>query len=150
MATTETTPGVTPLVELGPKNVKRVGRKGLAVVEEMAREGATNTAIAKALKMYRGTFADILKRQPEVEEALVRGRAEMEGELTDLLLTAARKGNVVAAIYLTKARCAWREGDAPQTNIQINTTAPEVVDVTPVAQRIDAMLADLRNREAAE
>ena len=115
-------------------NTRRIGRKGVALIETMASEGATNTTIAKRLKINRDTLLEIRKRQPEVEEALARGRGALEDELTDILLTKARKGETVAAIFLAKARCGWREGDLPPgqhvtNNTQVNITmAPPMSD----------------------
>ena len=94
-------------------NTRRIGRAGVLRVEELARGGLTDTSIARALKINRETFRIIRQRQPEVDEALARGRAVLEDELTDILLSKARNGETVAAIYLTKARCGWREGDLP-------------------------------------
>jgi hypothetical protein len=102
---------------------KRIGRKGLEIIEEMARDGHPDVSIAKALRMHRETFRMCRRRQGEVDEALARGRAALESELAHLLLQHARKGNVVAAIFLAKARCGWREGEAPadtRPNITIN------------------------------
>jgi hypothetical protein len=128
--------------ELGPLVVRAGGHgnprvvtpAGLVVVERLAREGLADMSIAAALRMDRETFRQLRGRQPDVEEALARGRSGLEDELTDLLLQRARDpkhpGCVVAAIYLTKARCGWREGDmAPGSqvvhaeNVQINMPA---------------------------
>ena len=110
-------------------NTRRLGRAGTSQVERLASEGNSDTSIAKALRIDRETFRNIRKRQPEVDEALARGRAMLEDELTDILMTHAREGNVVAAIYLTKARCGWREGDLPPgqqvtNNTQVNILIP--------------------------
>ena len=107
----------------------RISETGAEMVERLAAEGNSDTSIAKALQIDRGTFRDIRKRQPEVDEALARGRASMEDELSDILMSHAREGNVTAAIYLTKARCGWREGDLPPgqqitNNTQVNILIP--------------------------
>jgi len=124
-ASQEVTSKVTLVARNEAGQSRRVTDAGAAVVERMAANGNSNTSIAKALNIARSTLDEIRKRQPEVEEALARGRAALEDELSDILMTHARDGNVVAAIYLTKARCGWREGDLPpgstvsQTNVNI-------------------------------
>ena len=111
----------------------RIGRKGAVVVERLAAEGNSDTSIAKALHIDRETFRNIRKRQPEIDEALARGRASLEDELTDILMTHAREGHVVAAIYLTKARCGWREGDVPPSQQVTNNTQVNIVIPPPMS-----------------
>jgi hypothetical protein len=80
-------------------------------------------SIARALRMSGETLRLIRKRDPRVQEALDRGRATLEVELTHLLLEQARNGHVVAMIYLTKSRCGWAEGQPPadtRPNVTIN------------------------------
>lgn len=132
-AAAKVTPGVTSNADIVARNergqTRRIGRKGVSIIEQMAAEGHSDTSIAKALRIARSTFHNIRKRQPEVDEALAQGRAALEDELSDILMTHARNGNVVAAIYLTKARCGWREGDLPPgqqvtNNTQVNILIP--------------------------
>lgn len=103
---------------------------GLAVIERLAAEGNADATIAKALGMNRKTFAQYLREDggdERVIEAYYTGKARLADELTDILLTHARNGNVTAAIYLSKARLGWRDqgpatpavGSAVQVNIQI-------------------------------
>jgi hypothetical protein len=98
---------------------------GLAVIEEMAALGNDQRTIAKRLGMDRKTMTDMRRRIPEVDDAFERGLAALGDELTHLLLGQARKGNVVAAIYLTKARLGWREGDAPDARPNITINLPD-------------------------
>lgn len=60
-----------------------------------------------------------------MDEAFERGLAALGDELTHLLLKSARNGNVVAAIYLTKARLGWREGDSPEARPNITINLPD-------------------------
>ena len=69
--------------------------------------------------------------QPEVDEAWESGIAGLADELTHILLQHARKGNVVAAIFLAKARLGWREGDAPEARANIVINLPDAA--TPEA-----------------
>jgi hypothetical protein len=106
---------------------RRIGRAGVTLVEKMARDGATDTTIARTLRIARDTFRSIRQRQPEVEEALARGRAVLEDELTHILLAKARGGETVAAIYLTKARFGWREGETPPSSSVTNNTQVNII-----------------------
>jgi hypothetical protein len=99
---------------------------GLGVIKRMARNGQSKASIAHSLGISLDKFKDALRAQPEVQEALTVGLAGLEDELANILLTHARSGtkfSLVAAIYLTKARCGWRENDGPpeqRPNVIIN------------------------------
>ena len=79
-------------------------QRGLALIEERAKEGAPNTRIAAALGISRYCFADLLRRQPDAQESLARGRSANEEELVEILMAKARKGDTVACLFLLKAR----------------------------------------------
>lgn len=116
---------------------------GLRVIQAMAAEGQDQATIAGQLGMHRKTLMDIVKRCPEVEEAVNAGKAALADELTHHLLAAARKGNVVAAIYLTKARLGWVEGVAPETR-------PNIIINLPDAATPEAYLKAIKVIEPAE
>lgn len=111
-----------------------VTEHGLAQIKADAERGLANATIADRLGIGRRVFYDIKKRDPRVVEALDTGRARLEDELTDLLLKKARGGDTVAMIYLTKARCGWRDqgplDGAQSVNVQVNhygsMTTPEL------------------------
>ena len=120
-----------------------VNDDGLALVQAMARECRDLETIAATLGISKDTFRNIRKRQPEVQEAIDRGRAGLGDEISDLLLLQARQGNTTAAIYLSKARLHWRDigpipGEASAPNINITINAPmdateweRMINVTP-------------------
>ena len=116
-----------PLVTVdGPTRKKAIGRKGCEVIEDMARNGDTDTSISKRLRLNRETFRFCRQRQPEVQEALDRGRAGFEDEMKDILVEAARDPKnpkqVTAVIFLLKGRCGWREvGEHPGTVVNAST-----------------------------
>ena len=93
-------------------HTRRVGARGVAIVEEMARDGCSQTTIAKRLRVAESTFREIKRRQPEVSEALERGYSAMEDELVCGLMERFRsgilnpsdKGAITAAIFLLKTR----------------------------------------------
>ena len=105
-------------------NTRRIGRQGVAQIEDMAREGMSLATIAKQLRMSRTTLNEIRKRQPEVEEAIERGYSGMEDELVDLLMLRARNldhpGGTTAAIFLLKSRRGYEGTKTPQHLTIIN------------------------------
>lgn len=103
---------------------------GYCLIERMSAGGRNLASIAGALGISCETFRALRRRDPEAQEALERGRAALGDELTDILLEHARKGMTIAAIFLAKARCGWREGEGMEgartvNNTQINITLPE-------------------------
>ncbi|MFV0298430.1 MAG: hypothetical protein ACK5JT_20200 [Hyphomicrobiaceae bacterium] len=120
-----------------------VNDDGIALVQALARECRDIETIAATLGICKTTFREIRKRQPEVQQALDRGRAGLGDEISDLLLLQARQGNTTAAIFLSKARLHWRDqgpipGEAAAPNISITINAPmdaneweQMINVTP-------------------
>lgn len=109
----------------------RITELGCKVIEFYAAHGLTQTVIARRLGMTIRSFGACLSRQEEVREAMTAGSSEMEDELSECLMGMARRGNVIAAIYLTKARLGWRDNDVPveqKSNLQIVINAPLSVD----------------------
>jgi hypothetical protein len=106
--------------------------EGLKVLAAMAAGGQDPRSMAKKLGLgSHATLLAIAKRDSEVAETLDVGKAQLADELTHLLLANARKGNVVAQIYLTKARLGWREGDTPDARPNIIINLPDAA--TPEA-----------------
>jgi len=124
----------TDLVKRTPRNGKAktsLTDGGLERLEALAGAGNDQRTIAKELGIAWSTFRDLRDRDEAVQEALARGQGTLADELTHHLLKAARGGNVVAAIYLTKARLGWVEGQvpdgAPKTAVQVNIQIPRAM-----------------------
>lgn len=109
------------------KSLYRVGARGLKVVEELAARGCNITTIARALRMSRDSFIAVRRRQPEVEEAYIRGLAVEHDKLVSNLRTMADEGNLVANIFLLKSRHAYREGEPMEVNVNVKTGGVLVV-----------------------
>lgn len=116
---------------------------GLAAIEAMAAEGQDQRTIAKRLGIHVKTLDVIRKANADVDEAFGRGLAALGDELTHHLLNAARNGNIVAMIYLTKARLGWREGDTPEARPNITINLPD-------SQTPEAYMRSIRVIEAPE
>lgn len=88
--------------------------EGVALIEKLASEGYSNARIASQLGIDRKTLTDIRKRQPEVQEAIDRGKAADEQVLTDELRRRALApgGSDAALFFYLKCKHGWREGDA--------------------------------------
>lgn len=109
----------------------RVTPLGCQIVKFYAENGLSHTMIGTRLGIKRETFHRCMRDQPEVAEALAAGKGEAEYELQECLMGMARRGNVIAAIYLTKARHGWRDNDPPpeaKSNLQIVINAPLSAD----------------------
>lgn len=90
-----------------------ITKAGLEAIERMARAGHSDVSIAKALGTCKRGLQNLKLHNPTVQDALDAGRAGLEDELSDILLEVARnrehKMQTIAAMYLTKARCGWRD-----------------------------------------
>jgi hypothetical protein len=123
-------------------NNRRIGKKGLVLLEEMAAKGMSQTSMAKTLRMHRNTLTEIKKRQPEVEEAIERGYSQMEDVLVDRLFATAlgeSKAAVTAAIFLLKTRRGY-EGTKVPTHITINQDNRSQTIALPSAQDMDTYM----------
>ncbi len=113
-------------------------------IQEWAGKGNSGKSIAAALGIGNTLFQDWRKRHPAVQAAFEAGMAVQEQKLYNALFRQAMKGNVVAAIYLTKARFGWREGDAGDSggraNVIINLPGarkPEEIIIEQQHERLD-------------
>ncbi len=122
-----------------------IGAKGLKIIEELSARGCHLTTIAKALRMSVDAFKACRARQPEVEEAYQRGWGTEHDALVSNLRAAADTGNVVADIFLLKARHAYREGEPLEVNVSVNAGG---VLVVPADMTVEEYLA--RKAEAGE
>ncbi len=141
---------------------------GLQIVEELAAKGCSVVTIAAALGVNKETFVHMRRRDPAVEEAFENGRAKEHDRLVTNLNTAAAGGNVVASIFLLRARHGYQSSEGIDVNVNVNTggvlllpaevtveqylemkrAEGDMIDVTPSARPSlypgHAPLADLR------
>jgi hypothetical protein len=59
--------------------------------------------------MCRNTFAEVMKRDPDISERYARGRARSIGAVAKSLITQALAGNMNAATFYLKTQAGWRE-----------------------------------------
>jgi hypothetical protein len=94
---------------------------GLGIVEELASRGCSVVTIAAALGVNKETFLHIRRRDPAVEEAFENGRAKEHDRLVSNLNTAAASGNVVASIFLLRARHGYQSNEGIDVNVNVQT-----------------------------
>lgn len=102
--------------------------RGLEIVRFYADGGLGLATICERIGMTREQFSKAMRRQPEVAEILAQGKANEEFELKECLMNMARRGNVVAAIFMLKARHGWndreQQGEVVNQKLQIVINAP--------------------------
>lgn len=101
---------------------------GYDLVRRLSADGNSYATIAAALGIGPDAFRRLREHDEQLKDALAVGHGALATELTDILLTQARKGNTVAAIFLAKARLGWVEGRAaeapPTAPVQVNIQIP--------------------------
>ena len=115
-----------------------VGARGIKIIEELSARGCHLTTIARALRMSKDALQACRARQPEVEEAYQRGLATEHDALVSNLRAAANEGNVVANLFLLKARHGYREGVPLEINTTVNMGG---VLVVPAEMTVEEYLA---------
>jgi hypothetical protein len=116
-----------------------ITESGLQMVEELAARGCSVQTIARALGIGKDTFKAMRERDPSVQDALEQGRAVEHDALVSNLRQAADTGNIVANIFLLKARHGYREGEALDVNVSVDTGG---VLVVPQRQSVEEFLRD--------
>ncbi len=113
--------------------------EGYAATREASANGKDLASIARqVLNIDPSAYASLRKRDPLAQECVEVGRALMSDELHDILMSDARNGNTVAAIFLARSRAGWNndagaiEGMPVKTvNVQQNININLVEPMTP-------------------
>jgi hypothetical protein len=98
-----------------PPEKRKAGRPPKVLTEDQIREVETLAAvlsqdqIADYFGMCRNTFAEVMKRDPDISERYARGRARSIGAVAKSLITQALAGNMNAATFYLKTQAGWRE-----------------------------------------
>src|ERR1700694_4761016 len=88
-------PGFAP-TQPPPNAARRIGA--------LAATGHSVVGIARGLNTSNDTFRRWIDENPDLAEALARGRESERFALHNVLYRAAKRGNIVAAMFLLKAR----------------------------------------------
>jgi hypothetical protein len=87
---------------------ERVAKPKLDIIEGFARHGLSNTKIAERLKVSESAFSGWIQDHTELEEALMRGRDDVDLQVENALL---KRALGFTAIEITKER--KQTGTAP-------------------------------------
>jgi len=102
---------------------------GIELVRRWCSEGASNAWCAASLGIDRGTFRDLRRRQPALDQAIEAGRAADERTVANVLRAKALAGDTISLIFYLKGRHHWRdqgesrEGPAQQLNVIVMPAA---------------------------
>src|SRR6266536_4821813 len=96
-----------------PSTKKLIPADKLPLITKMASEAKSERRIALALKMDPSTWQLRKREYPEVADALALGQELLRERIIGYLLALAKKGNVIASIYLSKSLCGMRDNDEP-------------------------------------
>lgn len=93
-------------------------------LEALAGQGLTVKQIADCLGIARCTIYDHKKKNPDISDALKRGRAKGLATVTNALFTSANGGNVTAQIFYLKNRDPgkWRDRKEIDAKVDGNLT----------------------------
>lgn len=91
-------------------------------IRALSAEGHSTVAIAQQLGVGRKTLDKWRTEFPELDEAYREGVDRERYELHSGLVAKAKAGNIVAAIFLLKARHGYTEGDQSDQAGRVNVT----------------------------
>lgn len=91
-------------------------------IREAAAQGATMVGVGNAVGVSREILKRWMDEDEELREAFDAGRELERHELHNMLSTSAKKGNIIAAMFLLKARHGYREGDQGEQGNRVNVT----------------------------
>lgn len=74
-------------------------------LEKLAARWMTKEAAADFLGVHRMTLTNRIKEDPELAKAWYRGRAMLQANTMDWLITSAQKGDVKAQMFLAERVC---------------------------------------------
>jgi hypothetical protein len=105
---------------------KKAGRPPITVdydlAERAAMVGLTNEQIALILGICRDSLHNKMQKEPELVDAIDRGRAHGIHTMAHGLYQAGINGNVVAAIFWLKSRAGWKEAKDEVEGAEVKIT----------------------------
>jgi type IV secretory pathway protease TraF len=118
--------------------LKRPPPNAAARIEALAATGHSVVGIARGLNTSKDRVARWIETDPSLAEALARGRESERFALHNALYRAAMRGNIVAAMFLLKARHGYREGDQSEAanRVSINFSLPGAMTVEDFKGRV--------------
>jgi transposase-like protein len=117
-------------------------------IRELSADGHSTVAIAQQLGVGRKTLDKWRAEFPALDEAYREGVDRERYELHSGLVAKAKAGNIVAAIFLLKARHGYREGDQDDQagRVSVNIALPGAMTL----QQFNAIAAPQGSAPAIE
>lgn len=109
-------------------------------IYEAARTGLRGENLALAANMLPVEYERLKALDPIVEMAELKGRADMESEMANVLIAGARAGDIKAAQFLLTHRADWVAKQ--QINVDVNQQISIVAALEQAARRADIIDAD--------
>lgn len=107
----------------GGRPRKPVPANAARLIEEAAASGADVRGIAHCVGINKDTLQRWFTERPDLREAYERGRERERAILHNALYRAAtEQGNIVAAMFLLKARHGYREGEQAESGNKVSIT----------------------------
>lgn len=105
----------------------------LILLEGWARDGLTEEQISTNMGIGRTTLYEWKQKEPNIANALKKGKEVVDFEVENALLKSAMEGNVTAQIFWLKNRKQkeWRE------KVQYEGTLEEVNKVAELLEKIE-------------
>ena len=121
----------------------KLSQADLDGVEDMVAIGANAAYVAHTLGCCEAELNEAVKKYGRLKQAIQRGVARDEMEVTSLVREQIKKGNITAAIWYQKNKHGWRDSDAKQGG------SVTVVNVsTGITRNNEAQVIDSRDIEA--
>lgn len=109
-------------------------------IYEAARTGLRGENLALAANMLPVEYERLKALDPIVEMAELKGRADMESEMANVLIAGARAGDIKAAQFLLTHRADWVAKQ--HINVDVNQQISIVAALEQAARRADIIDAD--------
>lgn len=109
-------------------------------IYEAARTGLRGENLALAANMLPVEYERLKALDPIVEMAELKGRADMEAEMANVLIAGARAGDIKAAQFLLTHRADWVAKQ--HINVDVNQQISIVAALEQAARRADIIDAD--------
>lgn len=106
--------GLLPCVVGADGSDRQIGPADLADIEGYCSIGAAPNYIAARLGLTTEVFLKLCEQCEPVRQAVERGRAIDEYEMTQVVREQGRGGNVAAAIWYQKNKHSWTDNDKSQ------------------------------------
>ena len=98
-------------------------------VEALAAQGLTMKQIALSLGIARSTLYENGKKNPDISDAIKKGRAKGLATISNALFQAAEGGNITAQIFYLKNRCPDKWKDRRDTRVSGDPDNPIPVSI---------------------